>query len=92
MQMKGERILYPCYFNAALKRAEGRRVPIASATRDPTLADLEKAVKRSGLRFRVEQKHIPSRWWMKEGRILVQWSESKERLLKKVASQFGSGK
>ncbi len=90
--MKGERILYPCYFNAALKRAEGRRIARASAVKDPTLMDLEKAVKRSGLSFRVEQKHYPSRWWQKEGRILVQWKESKEKLLKRVATQMATGK
>lgn len=90
--MKGERILYPCYFNAALKRNEGRRVAITSAVRDPSLADLERAVKRTGLRFRIEQKHYPSRWWLKEGRILVEWSEGKEKLVKKVAANFSTGK
>lgn len=90
--MKGERILYPCYFNAALKRNEGRRVTISGAVREPSLADLERAVKRTGLRFRVEQKHFPARWWMKEGRILVEWSESKEKLLKKVAANLATGK
>ncbi len=90
--MKGERILYPCYFNSALKRNEGRRIALSGAVRDPTLMDLERAVKRSGLRFRAEQKHYPSRWWMKEGRVHVQWTESKEKLIKKVAAQFVMGK
>jgi len=90
--MKGERILYPCYFNAALKRNEGRRVALSSAVRDPTLMDLERAVKRTGLVLRVEQKHYPSRWWLKEGRVHVQWSESKEQLLKKVAAHLVTGK
>lgn len=92
MRMKGERILYPCYFNSALKRAEGRRIPLSSAVKDPSLIDLEKAVKRSGLAFRVEQKHYPSRWWQKEGRVHVQWNESKEKLLKRVATHLVAGK
>ncbi|MCU0631466.1 MAG: signal recognition particle subunit SRP19/SEC65 family protein [Methanolinea sp.] len=90
--MKGECILYPCYFNSALKRNEGRRIAISSAVRDPTLVDLERAVKRSGLQFRLEQKHYPSRWWQKEGRVHVQWNESKERLLKQVAAHLVAGK
>jgi len=90
--MKGERILYPCYFNAALKRAEGRRIPRERAVKDPTLMDLEKAAKRAGLSFRSEQKHYPARWWQKEGRIVVQWKESKEELLKRVATQMALGK
>ncbi|MCQ8894630.1 MAG: signal recognition particle subunit SRP19/SEC65 family protein [Methanolinea sp.] len=90
--MKGERILYPCYFNSALKRGEGRRVPLSRAVRDPTLADLERAAKGSGLSFRPEQKHYPSRWWLREGRIVVQWDESKEKLLKKISALLGKGK
>lgn len=90
--MKGERILYPCYFNAALKRNEGRRIAISTAVRDPTLADLERALKRSRLRFRIEQKQYPSRWSVREGRIHVEWGESKEKLLKKVASNLATGK
>ena len=90
--MKGERILYPCYFNASLKRNQGRRIALSHAARDPSLADLERAVKKTGLQFRVEQKHYPSRWWVKEGRVLVQWSGSKEKLMNKVALHLASGK
>jgi signal recognition particle subunit SRP19 len=90
--MKGERILYPCYFNSALKRGQGRRVALTLAVRDPTLGDLERAAKREGLVFHAEQKHFPARWWQKEGRIVVQWSESKERLLRKIASRLSQGK
>ncbi len=92
MRMKGERILYPCYFNSALKRAEGRRVPRSIAVKDPSILDLERALKRSGLAFRTEQKQYPSRWWQKEGRVHVKWSESKEKLLKKVAGRLAPGK
>ena len=90
--MKGERIIYPCYFNSALKRGQGRRVALPGAVSDPTLADLERAAKRSGLVFRSEQKHFPARWWLKEGRIVVTWSESKEKLLRKIASHLAQGK
>lgn len=90
--MKGERIIYPCYFNSTLKRGEGRRVALSDAVREPTLADLERAAKRSGLVFRAEQKHFPARWWLKEGRIVVTWSGSKEKLLRKVASHLVQGK
>jgi signal recognition particle subunit SRP19 len=84
-EMKGERILYPCYFNASLKRSEGRRVPRSRSVRDPTLADLEKAAKKCGVRFRVEQKSHPAFWWKREGRIIAVWSEGKEKLLKRIS-------
>jgi signal recognition particle subunit SRP19 len=84
-EMKGERVLYPCYFNANLKRSEGRRVPRPRSVRDPSLSDLEKAVKKCGVRYRLEQKSHPAFWWKREGRIIVTWGEGKEKLLKKIA-------
>jgi signal recognition particle subunit SRP19 len=84
-EMKGERILYPCYFNAGLKRSEGRRVPRSRAFRDPTLSDLEKAARKCGVRFRVEQKSHPAFWRMREGRIVVMWEEGKQKLLRRIS-------
>ncbi|NYT07401.1 MAG: signal recognition particle protein Srp19 [Methanomicrobiales archaeon] len=86
--MKGQRILYPCYFNAGLTRSEGRRVPRSRAIRDPTLADVEKAVKRCRLRYRTEQKSHPAYWWKNEGRIVVNWEQGKEKLLATVAGSL----
>lgn len=84
-EMKGERILYPCYFNANLMRGEGRRITRSRAVKDPSLSDIERAVKRCGIQYRIEQKSHPSCWWKREGRIVVAWAQSKEQLLKKVA-------
>jgi signal recognition particle subunit SRP19 len=86
--MKNERILYPCYFNAALMRKDGRRVSRSRAVKEPTLADIEKAAKKSGLSCRTEQKHHPAFWWKKEGRLVVTWDKSKEQLLKTVAARL----
>jgi signal recognition particle subunit SRP19 len=84
-EMKGERIIYPCYFNATLKRSEGRRVPRSRAFPDPTILDLEKAARKCGIRFRVEQKSHPAFWRRREGRIVVSWEKGKETLLKKIS-------
>ncbi len=84
----GERILYPCYFNAAYPRALGRKVPRSLAVKGPVLADLERALKRSGITFRVEDKHHPAHWARKEGRVIVEWKESKEALIRKVAQKL----
>jgi signal recognition particle subunit SRP19 len=86
--MKGERILYPCYFNAGLKRSEGRRIHRSRAIKDPVLADIEKAVKKCGLTCHTEQKHHPAYWWKKEGRVVVTYDRSKEQLLKAVAGKL----
>jgi len=87
--MKGERILYPCYFNAALKRREGRRVPHQEGVKGPSLNDIERALKRLGIRFRVEEHHHPAHWMRHEGRVVVEWKKSKEALIKNIARQIG---
>jgi signal recognition particle subunit SRP19 len=87
--MADERILYPCYFNGALKRSEGRRVPLKAGVKSPSLAELERALKRSGLTFHAEDKPHPAHWERHEGRVVVDWKKGKETLIKKVAQQMG---
>jgi len=88
MKLKGERILYPCYFDAALDRSSGRRVPSALAVKGPTLPDLERALKREHLRYRAEEKHHPAHWHKREGRVIVAWEGPKEELLRRVAKSL----
>ncbi len=86
--MKGERILYPSYFDSALQRGEGRRVPRAAAVPDPSLADLERAARKIGVKFRSEAKPHPAHWMKREGRLVVTWEGSKEELLRKLAKKM----
>jgi len=90
--VQGERILYPCYFNAGYSRAGGRRVPRSLSTKAPSLADLEHALMRLGLTFRIEENHHPEHWIRREGRVAVTWTGSKELLIKKVAQKIGAKK
>lgn len=86
--MEKERILYPSYFNGALKRSEGRRVPQSLAQKGLLIGDLERAVRKSGLSFRTEQNPHPAFWSRHEGRVIVQWEQSKEVLLRTVAAHL----
>lgn len=90
--VQGERILYPCYFNAAYSRAEGRRVPRSLGTKAPALTDLERVLTRLGLTFRIEENHHPEHWIRREGRVVVTWADSKEILIRKVAQKLGGKK
>jgi signal recognition particle subunit SRP19 len=85
---EGECILYPCYFNAAYSRAEGRKVPRSLGSKGPVLTDIERALKRAGITFRVEEHHHPAHWARREGRIVANWTESKLSLMKKVAQKL----
>jgi len=83
--MEKDRVLYPCYFNAALERRQGRRVPLGLAQKGVTMQDLERALKTTGLRYRVEAGSHPAYWYRHDGRAVVAWSESKEALIRRVA-------
>ncbi|HOT93869.1 MAG TPA: signal recognition particle subunit SRP19/SEC65 family protein [Methanoregulaceae archaeon] len=84
--MEKDRILYPCYFNAALGRAQGRRVPLVLAQKGVTMQELERALRRSRLPFRIEPGSHPAHWYRRDGRAVVAWSGSKEALLRRVAA------
>ncbi len=83
--MSPERILYPCYFDAALQRSEGRRVPRSMAVKNPTLADIEGALKQLKVSWHAEEKHHPAHWAEHGGRVVASWDQSKEVLIRKVA-------
>lgn len=85
---EGECILYPCYFNAAYTRAEGRKVPRSLSTKGPVLTDLERALKKAGVAFRVEEHQHPAHWARREGRVVAEWNEKKSVLIKKVAQKL----
>ena len=84
--MEKDRVLYPCYFNAALDRRQGRRVPLGLAQKGVTMQDLERALKRAGVRYRIEAGSHPAYWYRRDGRAVVAWNESKEALLRRVAA------
>jgi signal recognition particle subunit SRP19 len=85
---EGECILYPCYFNAAYSRAEGRKVPRNLGSKGPVLTDVERALDKIGVTYRVEEHHHPAHWARREGRLVADWKESKASLLKKVAQKL----
>ena len=87
-KVPGEHILYPSYFNAGYSRAEGRRVAKKQGVKAPVITDLERALKRAGVRYRVEDHHHPSHWSRKEGRIVAEWTKGKEALIRKIAEKL----
>jgi len=85
---RGERILYPCYFNAGYSRREGRRVRQEAAIKAPVITDLERALKRAGVKYRVEEHYHPAYWARRESRIVAEWAGGKEELLKRVSQKL----
>jgi len=71
---------------------EGRRVRKSLAVKAPVITDLERAMKRAGVKYRVEEHHHPGHWARREGRIVAEWTEGKETLIRKVAQKLEARK
>lgn len=54
----------------------------------PVISDLERALKHANVTFRIEDHHHPAHWMRREGRIVAEWHEGKEALIKKVAQKL----
>jgi len=81
-------ILYPCYFDAKLKRNEGRRVAHEAAVQTPAIPDIERALASCGVKYRREKKSHPAWWWRHEGRVIAECEGPKTDLLRKVAGEL----
>lgn len=78
-------ILYPEYFDAALSRSQGRRVPKKQAINEPTVDIIEKCAKKLKLKTKKEDAHHPSKWYEKRGRIIIRKKWKKTVTIKKIA-------
>ena len=78
------------YFNSELKRNEGRRVPLSSATRAPTLDELGEAAKRLSLQPDPALATYPSSPGRQSGYVSVRKSKPKHQLLLDLAKELAT--
>jgi signal recognition particle subunit SRP19 len=76
------------YFDSELKRREGRRVPLSSATRAPTLPELEEACRRLNLHPERQVARFPSHPSKESGYVSVIKANPKKSVLLKVAREL----
>ena len=76
------------YFDSELKRSEGRRVPLSTATRAPTLSELGEACRRLNLQPQPQPARFPSRPARESGYVSVIKSTPKRALLLRVAREL----
>ncbi|MFC7226453.1 signal recognition particle subunit SRP19/SEC65 family protein [Salinirubellus salinus] len=86
-----ENVIYPAYFDAALSRNDGRRVPLDLAVEDPGVEEIAKAVQQVGYDAVIERDVTYSREYEPRGRVLVQNADDagKADLLQAVAAYIG---
>jgi signal recognition particle subunit SRP19 len=78
------------YFDSELKRSAGRRVPLSSATRAPTLAELGEACRRLNLQPQPQIARYPSRPSRESGYVSVAKADPKHILLLKIAKELST--
>ena len=79
-------IIWPQYFDKNLSLKEGRKVSMEYALAEPSISEIERALKRLGLTYTTEKdKAYPGKWYEKSGRIVVEWEGTKPELLKEIS-------
>lgn len=78
--------IWPQYINEDLSLSEGRKVSKDIAVSNPTLSEIERALKRLGFTYTIEKERAyPGKWYEKSGRALVEYESTKLELLKEVS-------
>jgi len=81
-------VLWLDYFNSELKRREGRRVPLNTATKAPKLEELEDACRRLNLQPVSQKARYPGQRLKDSGYVSVRKLKPKQALVLKVAKEL----
>ena len=78
--------IWPQYLNKDLSLSEGRKISKEIAVSSPTMAEIERALKRLGFTYNVQKERAyPGKWYEKSGRILVEYDKTKLELIKEIS-------
>ncbi|MEM0214490.1 MAG: signal recognition particle subunit SRP19/SEC65 family protein [Archaeoglobaceae archaeon] len=83
-----KRVIWVANLEAKKTRAEGRKIPKRFAVPNVRLQELAQACKELGLNFQVENKKYPRSWWEEGGRVIVESSDNKNRLMVEIANKI----
>ncbi|MDA4124689.1 MAG: signal recognition particle protein Srp19 [Thaumarchaeota archaeon] len=81
-------VIWLDYFDSELKRREGRRVPLSSATRAPTLDELAEACRRLNLKPLLQSAKYPNSPAKQSGYVSVTKSGPKRKAVQSVAREL----
>ncbi len=83
-------VLWLEYFNSELKRTDGRRVPLSSATKAPRLEELEEACKKLNLQPMPQKARYPQAPLRESGYVSIRKVKPKQALILKIAKELTS--
>ena len=78
--------IWPQYLDKNLSLSEGRKVSMEYAVAEPPISEIERALKRLGLKYTMDKERAyPGKWYEKSGRALVEWEGTKLELIREVS-------
>ena len=81
-------ILYPLYFNSLVSRKKGRRIPLKYSIKNPKAEEIHRIALSLGFKSKIEGKHHPSRWFKREGRIVIETDLKKTELISIIGKRL----
>jgi signal recognition particle subunit SRP19 len=82
-------VIWPVYFDKNVSRLGGRKVSKKHAVEKPSIENISKAAKSLGLHPVLEKNSShPSRYWKKDGRVMIDKKGSKSKLLVQIANRL----
>lgn len=81
--------IWPQYLDKNLSLKEGRKIAKDDAVKQPTLNEIERALKRLNLPHNIQKEaSYPGKWYEKSGRVLVEWDKTKLELIRIVSLEI----
>lgn len=88
-EQDGVTVIWPRYFDAAISRGDGRRVPRDCALESPEADAIAETAEELGYPATVDaDARHPARPWEACGRVLVEDVDDKESLLKEIGREL----
>jgi signal recognition particle subunit SRP19 len=89
MRKQDKAIIWPAYFDQAMTRKRGRRVPKTIAVQSPKILEIQEATQKLCLKNEVvATAGYPKTPWAKTGMLLVEKKGSKEQVINRIAKQL----
>lgn len=81
--------IWPQYLDKDLTLKQGRKIAKEYAVKQPTLNEIERALKRLNLPHSMQKEFsYPGKWYEKSGRVLVEWDKTKLELIREVSLEI----
>ena len=81
--------IWPQYLDKNLSLSEGRKISLEDSVKEPSINEIERALKRLNLKYSLQKENAyPGKWYEKSGRVFVEWEGTKLELIHTVSLEI----